>query len=136
MAVTDEIEHGGLEAMAALTKVRTAARQALLQPCPAPAGSWFNLARSHAATEAARRFYHDTTIFNLDTITGTGSATPAITGTPGTVPHAAAAPQHRSTAAPGHQPHLAARQRPQHPGHTAPHRPGHATGNERTVNPR
>lgn len=97
MAVTDEIEQGGLEAMAALTKVRTAARQALLRPCLAPAGSWFNLARSHAVTEATRCFYHDTAIFNLDTITGTGPATPAITGTPRTVPHATAVPPHQAT---------------------------------------
>jgi hypothetical protein len=81
MAVTDEIEHGGLEAMAALTKVRAAARQALLLPHPTPGDSWFNVAHSHAATEAARRFYRDTALFNLDTITGSESAAPAITGT-------------------------------------------------------
>ncbi|WP_221639954.1 hypothetical protein [Actinoallomurus bryophytorum] len=95
MAVTDEIEHGGLEAMAALTKVRAAARQALLLPHPTPGDSWFNVAHSHAATEAARRFFRDTALFNLDTITGSESAAPAITGTG--VPHAAAAPPHQTT---------------------------------------
>jgi hypothetical protein len=57
-------------------------------------GSWFDIAHDHAATEATRRFYHDTAIFNLDTIAGSGPAAPAITGTPrtDTPPHTAPLP--------------------------------------------
>ncbi|GLY86052.1 hypothetical protein [Actinoallomurus iriomotensis] len=94
MTVTDEIEHGGMDPMAALTKTRTTARQSLLQNGARRVGAWFDIAQDHAAAEATRRFYHDTAIFNLDTITGTGSATPTITGTPrtDTPPHTAPPP--------------------------------------------
>lgn len=98
MAVTDEIEHGGLDSMAALTKVRTAARQALLQNRITWGGSCFDVAYSYTVTEATHRFYNDTAQFNLDAITGTGPAAPIIAGSPGTAsPSPGATPTHQAT---------------------------------------
>jgi hypothetical protein len=81
MAVTNEFEYGGLDPMAALTKARTNARQALLAHTSPHTACFFTHGQSQAAIEATRRFYNETAFFNLDTITGTAPATPTITTT-------------------------------------------------------
>lgn len=86
MRVTDEVEHGGLDPMAALTQARTAARRFLLQTRLAPSVSLFSTAQMIAEMEAIRRFYEDTAFFNLETITGPGPETPTVTGTPPAAP--------------------------------------------------
>jgi hypothetical protein len=100
MRVTDEIEHGGLNPMTALTQVRTAARQALLNSYAARPRSWFTIALDNGATEATRRFYHDTARFNLDTITGTGPAAPTVTRIPGMTGPSTGATPHRQATSP------------------------------------
>jgi hypothetical protein len=97
--VTRAIEQGGLDPMLALTNARTAARQSLLRAGQStPGGSWFTIAQSHATTEATRRFYHDTAIFNVEAITGPGPATPSLTGTAYPAPPCTTAtPSHQDT---------------------------------------
>jgi hypothetical protein len=76
MAVTDHIEHGGLDPVTALTRVRQAAYRAVL--CgPGPHTSMYAHAQSLARTDAARLFYNDTTALDPATITGTTPTAPA-----------------------------------------------------------
>ena len=77
--VTDNIERGGMEPIAALTAVRTAASQTLIHQRTHRTASLFKHAHAMAHAEATRRFYNDTAVLNLATITGPGPAVPTIT---------------------------------------------------------
>ncbi|MEV5704819.1 hypothetical protein [Actinoallomurus sp. NPDC052274] len=76
MAVTDHIEHGGLDPVTALTRVRQAAYRAVLRG-PGPHTPAHQHAQSLARTDAARLFYNDTTALDPATVTGSASIAPA-----------------------------------------------------------
>lgn len=110
MTVTDHIEHGGLDPMAALTTARTAARQTLLLRSSPRTACPFEHGQAVAQTEATRRFYTDTAEFNLEAITGSGHTTPSLT------PAITTAPATKPTAAPTAGPGSLARPVPPIPG--------------------
>lgn len=68
-AVTDHIDHGGLDPVTALATTRTTAHQLILSPPRRSPRSMFDHAQSLAVLDAARRFYHDTARLDLDAIT-------------------------------------------------------------------
>ncbi|GAA4617230.1 hypothetical protein GCM10023195_76810 [Actinoallomurus liliacearum] len=76
MSVTDHIEHGGLDPVTALARVREAAYRAALQ-APGPGASAYQHAQAVARTDAARLFYNDTTAIGPATVTGSAPTTPA-----------------------------------------------------------
>jgi hypothetical protein len=78
MRVTDHIEHGGMDPVAALTAARTAARQTLLLRSNPRTACPFEHGEAVAALEATRRFYNDTATLDLDAITRPGPATPTL----------------------------------------------------------
>ncbi|MCO5999765.1 hypothetical protein [Actinoallomurus rhizosphaericola] len=76
MTVTDHIEHGGLDPVTALIRVRDAAHNAVLRG-PGPHRSMYHHAQSLARTDAARRFYNDTAALDLIAITTSAPTAPA-----------------------------------------------------------
>ncbi|WP_460344295.1 hypothetical protein [Actinoallomurus acanthiterrae] len=76
MTVTDHIEHGGLDAVTALTRTREAAYCAVLRG-PGPHTSVYQHAQSLARDAAARLFYNDTTAIDPATVTASTPTAPA-----------------------------------------------------------
>jgi hypothetical protein len=78
--VIHHIEHAAFDPVTALSHARTAARRTLIEHPTPHLACPFAQGMAQASIEAARRFYHDTTTLDLDTITTTPHRTqPAIT---------------------------------------------------------